>query len=142
MKEFDNPEVAFVFETYPQKIRGKLMFLRQLIFETASEIENFAELIETLKWGEPSYLSSQSKMSSTLRIDWKEKCPDQYAIYFHCKTELVDTFRKLYPEKFIFEGDRALIFNTKDEIPIKELKHCIFLSLTYHQRKRLWKFAL
>jgi hypothetical protein len=35
-KNIKNPEVAAVFKSYPQKIRAKLMFLRQLIFDTAA----------------------------------------------------------------------------------------------------------
>ena len=37
------------------------MFLRQLIFETAAATEVVGELEETLKWGEPSYLTPKTK---------------------------------------------------------------------------------
>jgi hypothetical protein len=110
------------------------MFLRQLILETALNAEDVNKLEETLKWGEPSYLT---KNGSTIRIAWKKTTPNQYFMYFHCKTKLVDTFKELYSDIFIFEGNRAIIFNENNEIPIKELKHCISLSLTYHLRKHL-----
>jgi hypothetical protein len=58
-------------------------------------------------------------------------------MYFHCKTRLVDTFKVLYADSFHFEGNRAIIFNVDDKIPIEALKHCITLSLTYHHRKNL-----
>jgi hypothetical protein len=67
-----NPEVAAVFNSYPQNIRTKLMFLRQLILETAASTEGVGELEETLKWGEPSYLTSKTKSGSTIRIDRKK----------------------------------------------------------------------
>jgi hypothetical protein len=70
-------------------------------------------------------------------MNWKEKKPHQYAMYFHCKTKLVDTFKERYGDKFKFESNRAIVFNEDDEIPIEELKHCIALSLTYHSRKHL-----
>lgn len=111
-----------------------MLQLRQLVFATASESDEVAELEETLKWGEPSYLT---KGGSTIRMDWKDKSPNQYAIYFNCKSKLVDTFKELYRDLFKFEGNRAIIFNAKDEIPVEELKHCILLSLTYHKRKHL-----
>ncbi len=110
------------------------MFLRQLILDTAAETEGVDEVEETLKWGEPSYLSPSG---STVRIAWKKKTPDQYAIYFHCRTNLVDTFRELYSDRFRFEGNRAIVFFVNEELPIEELKHCIALSLTYHRRKHL-----
>jgi hemoglobin-like flavoprotein len=134
MDDFKNPKVAEVFNSYPQRIRPKLMALRQLVLETATEIESVNSLEETLKWGEPSYLTVGG---STIRMDWKESKPEQYAMYFHCKTKLVDTFKELYNDKFNFEGNRAIVFFENDEIPISELKHCILLSLTYHSRKNL-----
>ena len=90
--EIENPEVAEVFNGYPAPIREKLMYLRQLVLETAAETEGVKGLQETLKWGEPSYLV---KGGSTVRMDWKKSKPDQYALYFHCKTMLIDTFREL-----------------------------------------------
>jgi uncharacterized protein DUF1801 len=134
MDRIENSKVAEVFNCYPEEMRKKLMFLRHLILETALEIESLNKLEETLKWGEPSYLT---KSGSTIRINWKKTSPEQYAMYFHCKTKLVDTFKELYRDVFKFEGNRAIIFNEADEMPVKELKHCIALSLTYHNRKHL-----
>ena len=134
MDKISNPEVAETFENYPASMRQKLMVLRQLILDTAKETEGVTKLEETLKWGEPSYLT---KSGSTIRVDWKQSKPTQYAMYFHCKTKLVDTFKELYKDKFQFEGNRAIVFNESDKIPIVELKHCILLSLTYHSRKHL-----
>ncbi|MEE9494562.1 MAG: DUF1801 domain-containing protein [Gammaproteobacteria bacterium] len=134
MNIIEDREVAEIFNSYPQRMRKKLMFLRQLILDTASETEDLDKLEETLKWGEPSYLT---KGGSTVRIAWKKSNPKQYAMYFHCKTKLLDTFRELYRDTFEFEGSRAIIFGENDEIPVAELKHCVFLALTYHGRKGL-----
>jgi len=134
MDKFENPEVAEVFDGYPEHIRRKMMFLRQLVLVTASETEGVGNVEETLKWGEPSYLT---KSGSTIRMDWKKAKSNQYAMCFHCKTKLVDTFRELYRGTFKFEGNRAIVFNEDDEIPVIELKHCISLSLTYHRKKHL-----
>lgn len=140
MKEkFQNYKVADVFNTYPEYIRPKMLHLRQLILDTANESEIVNKLEETLSWSEPSY---RTNTGSTVRIDWKEKQPDQYAIYFTCTTSLVDTFRKLYDGKLKFEGDRAIVFDLSDEIPEQELKHCISLALTYHKVKHLWMLGV
>jgi hypothetical protein len=134
MDKIENPEVAEVFNNYPKHMRQKLMRLRQLVLDTASENKGVSALEETLKWGEPSYLT---KSGSTIRMDWKIATPDQYALYFHCKTKLIDTFKELYRDGLKFEGNRAIVFHQNDEIPIDEVKHCIFLALTYHDRKHL-----
>lgn len=130
-----NPQVAKIFETYPAPVQAKLLFLRKLIFEVAAENDGIGDIEETLKWGEPAYLT---KGGSTIRIDWKSSRPDQYAMYFHCKTRLVDTFRELYRDVFKYEGNRAIVFDVQDVIPTLELKHCISLSLVYHRVKHLW----
>ena len=133
MKPIQDHLVAKKFEGYPVHIRDKLLHLRSLIFETADEITNTGPIYETLKWGEPSYLTSATKSGSTIRIDWKPKSPDEYAMYFNCKTTLVDTFRTIFPNDFRFEGNRALVFAISDEVPVESLKFCIGAALTYHQ---------
>lgn len=128
-----DPKVNAVFANYPDLVRDKMLFMRYLIIETAKEIEGIKELEETLKWGEPSFLC---KNGSTLRMDWKEKNPDQYALYFKCTSRLVDTFRMVFETKFQFEGNRAILFQLNQEIPIAELKECIKATLTYHKVKQ------
>lgn len=129
-----NPKVILVFNDYPPEIRPKIDYLRTLIIETAQKIEGLSLLEETLKWSEPSYLA---KTGSTLRIDWKPKNPDQYAMYFKCTSKLVPTFKMMYNDLFKFEGSRAIIFQLEDTIPKKELQACITAALTYHKVKHL-----
>lgn len=129
-----NPAVEEVFKNYPKHIGPKIDRLRKLIIDTASKDPNIDAMEETLKWGEPSYLV---KKGSTIRMDYKEKKPDQYALYFKCTSSLVETFRTLYGDKFSFEGNRAIVFRLNDKIPKAALKHCISLALNYHRVKHL-----
>ena len=129
-----NPKVKTVFARYPDPVRKKMLFLRELIIETAKETDQVNSLEETLKWSEPAYLTP---IGSTLRIDWKEKTPDQYAMYFQCTSRLVETFRLVFGSKFQFEGNRAIIFKMNKKIPVEELKACIQAALTYHKVKNL-----
>ena len=129
-----NAEVAEVFEAYPPKVRRKLLALRKLILETAEATEGVGEIEETLKWGEPAYLTTQSKSGSTIRIGWKKSAPTQYAMYFHCRTNLVETFRELFPQ-FKFAGNRSIVFDEDDALPNVPLSFCVATALTYHQKK-------
>ena len=108
--------------------------LRELVIETASEIDGLHQLEETLKWGEPSYLT---KFGSTLRMDWKAKKPEQYALYFKCTSRLVETFKLHFNHTFCYEGKRAIVFKLDDKIPKEALKNCIKAALTYHKVKHL-----
>jgi hypothetical protein len=129
-----NPAVQDVFSSYPANVKNQMKQLRRLVFEAANEIEGLQTLEETLKWGEPSYLT---KHGSTVRMDWKEKSPNQYAIYFKCTSKLVPTFREIYPTEFTYDGNRALVFSLDEKLPAEALKHCIKVALTYHKVKHL-----
>ncbi|MED0875662.1 DUF1801 domain-containing protein [Bacillus mobilis] len=134
MNVIENAKVQRVIEQYPKHIQSRILILHQLILDTAIETEGIDNVDETLKWGEPSYIT---KKGSTIRIGWKRSIPDQYAIYFNCKTGLVDTFKEVYSDLFNYEGNRAIVFAVNDKIPVEELKQCIVVALTYHTRKHL-----
>ncbi|WP_408611390.1 DUF1801 domain-containing protein [Bowmanella yangjiangensis] len=109
------------------------MQIRQWIF-TLVEEQNLGCMEESLKWGEPSY-SVQG--GSPVRMDWKAGRPEMIQLYFHCQTQLVETFRELYPQTFEFEGNRALLLPVSGSLPEAAIKHCLHLALTYHKRKHL-----
>jgi len=127
-----DPKVDEVFKNYPDFVRDKMHFLRELVIETANEAPEITTLEETLKWGEPSFLN---KNGSTLRMDWKEKTPNQYQMYFKCTSRLVETFKLVFGDLFDYEKSRAIIFQLDQEIPVEELKKCIRATLLYHKVK-------
>ncbi len=110
--------------------------LRRLIFETAKATTGVGPLREALKWGQPSYLTPETKSGSTIRIDRDKSAPNGYAIYFHCQTDLVETFRELYPAELNFGGNRSILLDAGEAIPEAALRHCVALALTYHLNKR------
>ncbi|EIO3984787.1 DUF1801 domain-containing protein [Vibrio vulnificus] len=121
------------FDEYPDNARVRLGELRNLVFKVASELE-LGEVDETLKWGEPSY---SVKTGSPLRMDWKLKSPNNYYLFFNCQTKLVDTFRELYGDELVFQGNRAIVLSLSKPLPETVIKSCLELALTYHQRKNL-----
>ena len=134
MEPFKNNNVKTVFDAYPVTVKKKLLFIRQLIFDIASESDDIGELEETLKWHQPGYLTSKPRSGTTIRLDYIES--SQYAIYVHCQTTLIAEFKEVYPE-LDYDGNRAIIFNSKNKLPLKAIKHFIYLALTYHHRKNL-----
>lgn len=134
-----NTRVENVFANYPEHIRPKMYNLRRLILEAASESAEIQSIEETLKWGEPSYLT---KTGSTVRMDWKSKSPEQYALYFKCTSKLVSTFRQKFADELNFEENRAIIFKLDEEVPEKLLKQCVRIALTYHKLKTLPNLGL
>jgi hypothetical protein len=127
-----SPAVAAAFAKFPAPARAQAMVLREMVFDVAARTPGVGALDETLKWGEPAYLTP-SKIGSTIRIGWKPSAPDDVAIYFICTTGLVEHFRALYPRSFRFGGNRALLFGVRSKVPRKALRHCIALALTYQR---------
>ena len=130
-----DPAVNAVFGAYPDPVKAKLLALRRLIFDTAKATKGVGALEEALKWGQPSYLTAESKSGSTIRIDQVKAEAGGYAVYFHCQTDLVETFRELYPQ-LRYSGNRAILLDAGEKMPEAALRHCIALALTYHARKR------
>lgn len=139
MTEFTAPpppsEVADVFGAYPPAVRVKLMALRRLIFDTAAK-EGVGPITETLKWGEPAYLTEKTKAGSTVRLGWKPSAPDHFALYFNCNTSLVEDFRRLFGDRLSFQGNRAIVLSPSDDLGALPLGACITMALTYHRTKR------
>jgi hypothetical protein len=127
--------MATVFSSYPKPIKTRLLSLRKLILDTARATEGVGQIEETLKWGQASFLTSESRSGSTIRIDRAPRADGQVAVFFHCQTNLVETFRELYPE-LRYSGNRAILIDANERLPEAALRHCVALALTYHSAKR------
>jgi len=137
MTPFSDPRVARVFANFPATVRPQLLKLRELIFKTAAAKPEVGSLAETLKWGQPSYLTPETNSGSTIRLDALPRKPGGYALYFHCQTSLVENFRKRFGGKFRYEGNRALLFSAVDPIATDNVRECISAALTYHLDKKV-----
>lgn len=124
------PAVPEIYQGYAEPLRRELLALRDLILSAATETDGVGQIEETLKWGQPSFLTSKPKSGSTIRMDAINE--NSYALYFICHTHLVESFKELYPDTFTYQGNRALVFETGQPLPVAELKHCIAMALTYH----------
>lgn len=134
LKVATHPDFEAKMQDYPSEVNKKMQGLRTLVLEAANEVDGITHLEETLKWGEPSFVTKQG---STLRMDWKPKSPNQYAFYFQCTSKLVHTFRLVFTNTFAFEGNRAILLPIDAVLPTEELKACIQATLNYHKVKHL-----
>lgn len=134
-------EIESAFSVHPPDVRRALLDCRRLIFETAARHLEIGPLSETLKWGQPAYLTEATKSGSTLRLGGFTEARNEGhlvhpALFVNCQTSLVEQFQTFYPETFTYGGKRALILRHPPESVGDQLGHCIALALTYHLRKR------
>ncbi len=129
-------------KSFPQQLNGTrsvqdtLTKLRELVLDTAKATPGVGRIEEGLRWGQHSFLTPETGSGSTIRIDAVKASPGTCAMYFHCQSGLIDTFKELYGNKLTYEGNRALLFPAGKRIPAKMLTHCIGLALTHHLRKK------
>ncbi len=131
-----NKDVAAIFDAYPETIRERLLTLRALILDTAAATEGVGALEETLRWQQPTYLTTETKSGSMIRIDRVKSSNERYALYVHCQTSLIEMFRERYPTEMTYDGKRAILFDVNDDLPEAALRHCIGLALTYRRDKK------
>ena len=122
--------VEQIFAAFGQDARAGLLSLRELIFDVAARANGVGEIEETLKWGQPAYLTPQTKSGSTIRLG----VPRQggFAIYTHCQTSIISEFQSIFPDEFAYEGNRAIHFQSPTDLPLDRLQLLIARALTYH----------
>ena len=128
--------VRAVFDGWPQAVRARQLEMRALILRVASDTAGVGRIEEALRWGEPAYLTTQSRSGTTLRLGWSAQAPSEHRLLCHCQTRLVDTWRSLFGDELRFDGNRAVVLSLDEPLPEPPLAVCIEAALTYHQRKR------
>ena len=118
-------DVAAVIGQYPTR----LLQVRDLIFDLANKLD-VGPLTETLKWGEPAYLTETTKAGSTVRLALKDGQP---AVFFVCNSGLVEGFRADFPE-LSYLGRRGILLDERADDGLLEL--CISRALTFHRNKK------
>ncbi len=127
-------EVDACLASVAEPMREQLLQLRALVHSVADNLPGVAPLVESLKWGQPSFTPKKANVGSSVRL---APLPDgRVALYFICHTGLVDRFRELYPENLEFEGNRAILVTPGSDFDRDALSHCIAMALTYHRDRR------
>jgi hypothetical protein len=134
----DNIEssVRKAIEAYPKDARIYALKLRSLIFAIAHSDDRVGELRETLKWSEPAFLPHSPKSGTTIRVAWKDKYPDKIGLFVPCQTSLISDFAALFPDPFIYEGNRAIWLDLNAPLENDILALFIKNALTYHLEKQ------
>lgn len=125
--------VLEVFQGFAPDQRQTLLEVRELIFEVALEDHRICQIEEALRWGEPAYIRTKARTGSTIRLG-VEKTSGQPALFFNCKTSLVEEFRLKFGGLFRYSKNRAILLDSPLDTSRSALKICISAALTYHIR--------
>ena len=123
--------VAEAFAAVSGLVRAQLLEVRDLIFETAAALEGVGPLTETLRWGEPAYLTEATGSGTTIRLGRSRSSEHECAVLFNCRTTLVDDFRRQFQDLFAYEKNRAILIDAREPPPKAPLSTCLGMALTY-----------
>lgn len=134
IRPFDDPGVQAAFDAFPTDVRDMALTLRDLIFSVAWDTPQVGRVDEMLKWGQPAYLTPETKAGSTLRIGMASE--GGAALFAHCATDIISTYATTFPGTDHIAGNRAVIFRKASDIVPARLRLLIFHGLTYHLDRR------
>jgi len=130
LRPFANAAVEKAFAAFPDEMQKTAIALRDLIFDVAAQTPQAGPIEETLRWGQPAYLTSQTKSGSTLRIGVMKT--GEVAIFAHCATTIISTYAATFPDMDRIEGNRAVVFENANALVPERLRLLIRHGLTYH----------
>ncbi|MEL6677399.1 MAG: DUF1801 domain-containing protein [Pseudomonadota bacterium] len=119
------------FDALPEDARPGLMALRTLILDTAAGLPEVGRVEEALRWGQPSYLTPDTKTGTTLRLGVPKG--GGFALYAHCQTTVIAEAREVAGDRLRYEGNRAILFEAGEALPEDLLRIIIGRALTYHR---------
>ena len=128
----DLPEnVASAYEQADEAARMGMLALRDLILGTAGGLPSVGRVEEALRWGQPAFLTPEPKAGSSLRIGAHKSAP--FALFVHCQTTLIEEYLATFGAAERLDGNRAILFDSVDQID--EIRHgwLIRRALTYHK---------
>ena len=122
------PEVAKAFDAMPSDIADVLCEARLAILHTAKMTAGVGQLTETLKWGEPAYLTEAPKTGTTLRLG---QIGGRAAVMVPCSTTIIEDARTVFGDLPELSGKRGLILGGDAQV----FGYIVSAALTYHMRK-------
>lgn len=123
--------VLNAFQEMDAEHKDILFTIRELILDVAQNDPRIGQVEETLRWGDPAYITTKKKAGSTIRLS-NEKSSGRPALFFNCKTSLVEEFRAQFGRSLTYVKNRAVILDGEGEQYEAALRLCIAAALTYH----------
>ncbi len=127
---FPNPGIKAAFSEFDGAEREHLLAIRDLIYELAEQDEDVGTIVESLKWGQPSY-DTKPRTGTPIRLGKVKSAPHHVALFTHCQSNVMADARLHYEDHFSFEGNRALLIPTSKALPIEAVTHVIRIALRY-----------
>ena len=124
------PAIQSALDAMPDDVRAALLPVRDLIYKLATEL-SVGRIEETLKWGQPSYTTPDTKVATPIRLGVSKT--GRPAIFTHCQSTVMTNFQNTCPPEFEFDGNRALYLEPAGDIAMEKIAPLIGAALTYRR---------
>ncbi len=131
---FANVQLQAAFDLPDPAAREGLLQLREMIFDTALARPDISDIEESLRWGQPAYLTPKTKAGTTIRLGVPKTA--RFALFVHCQSRLIPEYLAAYPMWDRLDGTRAVLFDHAAEIDPLRHGWLIEQALTYRLRKK------
>ena len=122
------PPVQAAYDAMPSASRDTLLAVRAMIYDLAADLP-VGRIEETLKWGQPSYATPDTKAATPIRLGVTKT--GTAAIFTHCQSSVMADFQAICSPDLIFDGNRALHLPADAMPPLKNLTPLLHAALTY-----------
>lgn len=124
-----SPDVQAAVDAASPEARQGMLKLRELILSIGNDLPEIGTLTETLRWGQPAYITSR-RAGASLRLGIPKT--GGFALYTHCQTSLIADFAAAFTNMDSVEGTRAIHFTNASQID--PIRHGMLIKsiLTYH----------
>lgn len=134
--DFASPDAARCFALNDPEARKGLLTLRALIFSTAEQLPQIGRLEETLRWGQPAYLTPDTKAGTTLRLGPHKAA--RFALFVPCQSRVIPDYIAAFPAWDRIDGTRAVLFERAEDVePLRHgwlIRHALSYKLPKRQR--------
>ncbi len=114
-----------------------MLQVRELIFATAAAHHDVGKLSETLKWGEPAYLTDEACSGGAISSAASRTRARRHPVQL--PDDGGDRLRGRFTVQFEYGRARALLLPLSGALPKLGLTVCLSLALTYHLDQRVRK---
>ena len=122
--------VRAILDAHPAKERARLLAARALVYRVAAADDALGEIVESVKWGQPSYRSTDRHRGTAVRLG-VDRRSGRAGVCFHCGTAMIARCRERFPTAFSFDGKRGLLLDSDVHEVEETLAACVREALVY-----------
>ena len=119
---------------HDEAVSAKLQQFRELVHDIAAALPKGPTLVETLKWGELSFLTEKPRTGTTIRISENKR--GGLSMYVSCNSQVIDIYRERFAGELECVGNREVILPSDLSANNNKIARHIAVALNYQNEQK------